>query len=348
MQDYKILVSVPLWHGKMSGVEYHRLHIPFRKQRNVIFHDLIEAITKEYLIENNIKQVWFNRNIAPQTLDPDRLFKLIKSLGITIVCDIDDSWEIPFGHVLHNVTKLQNRMNSNISQIKCSDYVVCTHSVLANKVIKELKYPANRVLIAPNAIDDTEPQYNQPFDYNLTNVFWQGSVTHHHDLKTISKAVNELNIKLNIAGYEPESYFVNKQGKKVYHWDETGKLFNKKQFIHAVPIESYMNAYNGKGLCLIPLENTPFTACKSNLKMLEAGWAKKPVISSGVHPYTTIGKDGKNCLFAYTHKAWVEAISYMLANPNFADDMRHELHQAVKNNYLLKNVNQTRINLIEK
>jgi glycosyltransferase involved in cell wall biosynthesis len=160
--------------------------------------------------------------------------------------------------------------------------------------------------------------------------------------------VNEFNFKLLIAGYDAESHYINKQGEKVNHWDETGKLFNKKQFIHTQPIDSYMNIYQGKGICLIPLENTPFNACKSNLKMLEAGWAKKPVIASGVHPYTTIGKDRKNCLFAYTHKAWVQSISYMLENPNFADDMRIELHEDVKNNYLLENVNQTRINLIEK
>ena len=57
-----------------------------------------------------------------------------------------------------------------------------------------------------------------------------------------------------------------------------------------------MKFYQNKGICLIPLESNKFTACKSNLKMLEAGWAKKPVIVSGVHPYNKLGKDNKNCL----------------------------------------------------
>lgn len=331
-----------------SAVEYHRLYIPFKNIPDVIFCDNIEAITAEYIKDNNITQVWFNRNIAPTTLDPNPLFHLFRRLGVKIICDLDDYWNVGFGHVLYDYMRLSNLTKSSISQIKSSDYVCVTHDYLRNIIIKELNISPHRIIIAPNAIDPLEKQYKQDFEYNIDRLFWQGSVTHHHDLKQMSQALNEMEVKLFIAGYDPSSQIKDKQGKIIYNWDVTGNLFNKKQWIPFMDVENYMTAYDGKGICLIPLEKTKFTQCKSNLKMLEAGWTKKPVIATGIHPYTSIGVDGDNCLFAFTTKAWKMSIKKLLENPNFADDIRFNLHDDVCDNYLIDRVNQTRIDLINK
>ena len=377
----KILVSLPKWNGQYSGVEYHRCFIPFKNIPNVIFTDNIENVKPSFLIENNIGIVWFNRNISPLTLNPDLIYRTLRNMGIKIVCDLDDNWNVGFGHVLYDAMIKHNFKNSNISQIKAADYVCVTHEVLANLVHKELKVSKHRIIIAPNGIDPNEPQYAQEFNYNLKNIFWQGSVTHHHDLKLISEAVSEH--KIFIAGYDPTSHkditdyskidltpngglfddkpwvYALKEYEriehvperlktKIYHWEETGKLFKRKQWIHSLPSNEYMNFYQNKGICLIPLEKNKFTTCKSNLKMLEAGWAKKPVIVSGVHPYTTLGKDGVNCEFAGNKDQWKESIDYLLENPNYADDLRFKLHEDIKEKYLIEKVNQSRINLIEK
>lgn len=367
----------------MSGVEYHRCYIPFKNIPNAIFTDNIEAVSDKFIKDNNIGAVWFNRNIAPLTLNPDLVFRRFKKLGLKIVCDLDDNWNVGFGHVLYGAMIKHNLKNSNVSQIKASDYVCVTHEHLANLVHKELKVSKHRIIIAPNGIDPNEPQYSQEFLYKLDNIFWQGSVTHHHDLKQVSEAINGLNKKIFIAGYDPTSHkdltdyskidlepsghlfddkpwlyfepvykryeFVPESLKtKVFHWEETGKLFNRKQWIHSLPSTEYMNFYQGKGLCLIPLEKNKFTVCKSNLKLLEAGWAKKPVICSGIHPYNVLGKNGVNCEFAYSKEAWMDAIEYILDNPNYADNLRFRLHEDVKANYLIDKVNESRINLINK
>lgn len=373
-----ILVSIP---ENLSGVDYHRLYIPFKNMEGVIFEHHIEGITKKYLQDNNITQVWFNRNISPEFLDPNRLFKIIKSAGCKIVCDIDDYWNMPYGHVLRDVSIRMNLRNSNISQIKHSDYVVCTHSVLADMVIKELGVSKHKLVIAPNAIDPNEPQYNQEFKYNLKNIFWQGSVTHHYDLKLISEAVNTLNEKLFIGGYVKESYKVltdvskmdfspeghifddkpfvyllpylerykyleERHLEKYYHWEEMGKMFNRKQWINEAPVTEYMNFYQDKGICLIPLEKSKFTSCKSNLKMLEAGWAKKPVVVSGVYPYTSLANPS-NCRMAGNTSEWIRSIKYLKENPNAADDLRFKLHEDIKQNYLIDKANQSRLNIIK-
>lgn len=377
-----ILASVPKWNGVVSGVEYHRIFIPFKNVKNVIYTDNIESITAQFLKDNDIGVVWFNRNISPLNLRPDIMFRTLRYMKIKIVIDIDDSWNIPFGHILYKPTVLQNRRNSAISQIKAADYVIVTHNHLKDCIIKELKVRKDRIIVAPNGIDPTEPQYAQEFSYKLDNICWQGSVTHHHDLKLISGAVNELNKKIYIAGYNPEScysltkmedinlepsghYFDDRKwiydlplserwnywedrGTKVYHWEEIGNMFNRKQWIHEMPANEYMNIYQNKGLILIPLESTKFTACKSNIKLLESGWAKKPVIVSHTKPYLPLAKNRVNCETALKKEDWKDSIEYILENPNYADDLRFKLHEDVIENYLIDKVNESRLELISK
>lgn len=330
-------------------MEYHRLYIPFKNLDNVIFCEDIEAVKAKFIKDNNIGVVWFNRNISPKNLNPTPVFTEIKRGGAKIVCDIDDYWNVGFGHVLYDISIRWNLKNSNVSQIKGSDFVTVTHELLRTRVVKELGIAKHKVIIAPNAIDPSEPQYNQSFEYNLENLFWQGSVTHHNDLKQMAGAVNDLERKIYIAGRDPKAYVTDPKTKeKVMVWQATGDLFKKKQWIDYVPTTEYMKFYRNKGVCLIPLERSKFTECKSNLKMLEAGWAMKPVVASGVHPYTTIGRDRRNCLFAYTRQAWREAIKYMLENKSFADDVRYQLNEDVKRDYLINKANEARINLISK
>lgn len=351
-----VLVIAP---HNQSAVDYHRLIIPFKNIDNVIFSDGAEYyntitkesninLTREYLVNNNIGIVWFSRNISPVCLNPDPIYRLIRSLGIKIVIDIDDNPKVDYGSLFHRFRIDTNIQHSEITQIKAADYVCVTHEHLRTIINKEYNYPKDRIIVAANGIDPKETQYNTEFSYKLENVFWQGSVTHHNDLKQLSEALNEMEQKIYIAGYNPESHYIDKQGNKVQHWEETGKLFKFKQWIHSAPVTEYMKFYQNKGICVIPLEKTRFTVCKSNLKMLEAGWAKKPVIASGIHPYNVLGKDGVNCEFAYNKKAWIDSISYILENPNYADDLRFKLHEDVKENFMIDKVNQSRIDLINK
>lgn len=375
-----ILVSVPNIY--QSAVEYHRLVVPFRKIKDKIYHVDIESVNEAYIKQHGINQVWFNRNIAPNYLDADTPFRMFRKAGVKIVCDVDDYWNLPVGHTLHKPMLWMRLKQSYVSQMKAADAVVVTHSHLADIAVRELGINRKRIHVAPNAIDPDEPQYNQTFSYKLENLFWQGSVTHHHDLKTISTAVNELGLKIFIGGYHPDShqdvteynkldlepsghifdhvpfayalpikerlqYFPEHLKKKVYHWEETGKLFNRKQWVTHLPVDEYMNSYQNKGICLIPLEKNKFTSCKSPLKMLEAGWAKKPVIVSGVMPYTLLAKDGYNCLTAYSNNQWKAAITELLESPEFADDLREQLHEDVRENYLIDKVNKVRTDLID-
>lgn len=333
-----IVLSVP--HG-WSGVEYHRLIVPFKNIPNTQMTPSLEGVKSFVYEQQGITQVWFNRNIAHKTYNPEPVFREAKRAGVKLVIDIDDYWNVPFGHVLKEHWSAANVERLYADQIIASDYVVVTHKKLADTIMKELKVSARKIFIAPNAIDPNVEQYNQEFEYNHTNLFWQGSITHQHDLKMVAAAINGIqhDFKLTIAGYDERS-----KDK----WDEIIRMFNVPvNLINATTADKYMNGYDGAGICFIPLENNKFNSHKSNLKLLEAGWAKKPVIVAGIHPYLPLAKNNYNCMLAYVDWSWREGLQYLLDNPSFAENMRHQLHDDVKENYLLPKVNEVRLQLIE-
>lgn len=322
-----------------GGVEYHRLIIPFKNISDTNITPSLDDVSVKALQDNNISQIWFNRNIS-EKYDPLPIFQRAKSAGCKLVIDIDDYWEVPFHHILWNRWRHSNIKNLYADQIKMSDIVVTTHQYLADTIIKELGVPAKRIIIAPNAIDPNEPQYDKDFKYKHKEIFWQGSPTHHNDLKMISEALKEFDVRFNMAGYDER----NKED-----WDKTEALFRggKYKRIYSKPTDKYMEGYNGVGICLIPLENNKFNKHKSNLKLLEAGWAKKPCIVSGIHPYTPLAKDGVNCLTAYNKRTWIEGLDILLNEPNYCDDLRFQLHEDIKENYLIDKINNIRLQLIK-
>lgn len=332
------LVLVPKAWG---GVEYHRLIIPFKNIPDTQITPSFEDVTEKDLKDHNITQVWFNRNLS-EKYDPLPIVAKLKRSGVKMVIDIDDYWNVPFGHVLNKVWKESNLARLYSDQIQIADYVCVTHQKLADTIIRELGVSPKKIIIAPNAIDPNEDQYTKRYIYNLENLFWQGSITHFHDLKQLSQTINnlELDFTFTIAGY-------NKLSNEA--WDKQFELFKigtRLRKIEAKPTYEYMSVYEGMGICLIPLENNKFNTHKSNLKMLEAGWAEKPVIVSGIHPYNTLAKDKVNCLTAYTPKAWDNAIRTLLSNPNQANDIRHRLNEDIKAAYTIDKVNNVRIDLI--
>ena len=81
-------------------------------------------------------------------------------------------------------------------------------------------------------------------------------------------------------------------------------------------------------LFLIPLQDNKFNRMKSELKMIEAGYFKKAVIVSEVHPYTNV-INRKNCLSVGVRQDWTPKIRGLLKNHKWQDDIRFELNELI-------------------
>lgn len=103
-------------------------------------------------------------------------------------------------------------------------------------------------------------------------------------------------------------------------------------------INKYAAAYNELDVSIAPLLDNFFNNCKSQLKLIEAGFMKKALICSNSHPYTIDAKHGKNCLVVAPNKPmeWYYAIRKMVMEPNLKEDLAAQLHEDVKDAYSIE------------
>lgn len=116
------------------------------------------------------------------------------------------------------------------------------------------------------------------------------------------------------------------------------------------PIFTYGTMYNEADIALSPLKsNMKFNQVKSQLKVIESGIHKCPIIASNYGPYTIDVIDGKNGFLideGDTGK-WYEKMKFFVDNPNAVIDMGSSLNELVLEKYTLEKINKKRIDLIK-
>lgn len=125
-------------------------------------------------------------------------------------------------------------------------------------------------------------------------------------------------------------------------------------------IKTYAENYNLFDVSLAPLDDNYFNSCKSELKVIEAGFHKKALISSDVLPYNTILKnkivDGKvtsdgNSLLVSSkrnHKDWAKHMKRLIESPSLIEDLGNSLYETVKVTYSLKKVCEDRVDFLKR
>lgn len=120
-------------------------------------------------------------------------------------------------------------------------------------------------------------------------------------------------------------------------------------------IESYAKGYNEFDVALAPLAENSFNKYKSQLKIIEAGFHKKPIIAQNYGPYTidlisAIEKGGGfnnngNALLvepSKNHKQWSQHVKRLIDNPSLVEDLGEKLYETVKDAYNINNVTKDR------
>ncbi len=120
------------------------------------------------------------------------------------------------------------------------------------------------------------------------------------------------------------------------------------------PIGRYGANYNLFDVSLAPVIPSEFNSYKSQLKIIEAGFHKKPIIASETMPYTidlkNAYKEGKmtsdgNALLVHenkNHKLWAKYMKLLIENPNMIEDLGNKLYETVKDKYSLVTVSKDR------
>ena len=320
---------------------------------------------KEYKVVIFLRQISFNKDVIQPSIDR------LKSLGIKILFDIDDLWDLPKNHYWYDSYIKNNVGTSVTASIKQVDYVTTTTDTFSN-IIQEY----NNVYVIPNCINSDDPQFKiRKIDSHRIRFAWIGGVFHKRDISLMAESIKkiyqskELSNKwqLCLGGFNlnPEYLDIEKNLTANYDFRTTDKtyydyLISQTQYaehisydksyrrLWAKSITSYGELYNETDVCLIPLEDNKFNACKSELKIVEAGTMKKAVIVSNVSPYKQWIKHGVNGLIVNPSRNnidWFVNMRKLILNPNMVQDLSGALHETIKKNFDLDTHNLKRAEL---
>ena len=99
------------------------------------------------------------------------------------------------------------------------------------------------------------------------------------------------------------------------------------------PVENYGGVYNEIDVALVPLRNTKFNRCKSELKLVEAGTMGKAVIVSDVYPYNEVIEHGVNGLLVKSPNDWFMHIRKLTLDKEYRLELAKNLEETIKDKF---------------
>lgn len=272
--------------SRHSGVTYHRLALPLSVMKKE-YCIITDTMTEEMLIEKAINVVVVNRfcELIPLT----DLLKWKAKIGFKLVVDIDDYWELFSQHLSAPTYRSLGVTQVIKNYIKVADVVTTTHNRLRLEIIKINP----NCYILPNALPFDKDQFTATRNVNeLVTIAHTGSITHFPDMRQLKNPIFELSksksfresTRMLLCGW-------NKLNE--WHWKQMGDWFtaNEKlnyKILESMPVDLYMNFYNEADILITPLLDNKFNRLKSNLKALEAGAKRIPIMAMKRAPYDDI------------------------------------------------------------
>jgi processive 1,2-diacylglycerol beta-glucosyltransferase len=257
----------------------------------------------------------------------EKVLRSILSLGIPIVYDLDDSFfDVPT-HL-----SIYYNANKNIPYIKwilnAADLITVSTVELKKSLVKYTNRP---IKIIPNIVD-FESFSSSPRTHNdYINILISGTNTHKRDWAIIEDPIEEA---LKIYGEKINIIF----------FGDTPKRFSNHPSVKSIDFQPNYKKYATQlkeldvHAALVPLEDTKYNQCKSNIKWLEYSSAGIPGAYSKLPPYSgCIEHDRTGLLVNNTSESWFHAIGKLVCNPTERIDLAINARQEVLEKFSLEN-----------
>ena len=117
-----------------------------------------------------------------------------------------------------------------------------------------------------------------------------------------------------------------------------------------LPLTQYGKHYDYCDICLAPLDENMFNYCKSELKIIEAGFKNKVLVAQDYGIYHDLIKNGENGILIPTkdnNKGWHKALKKLILDKNYRDMLAKNLNEFVIKNYTLEIVTKKRVAFYE-
>lgn len=310
---------------------------------------------------------------------------LLKKNNIKLVYDIDDYWVLNSTHLNYSSWKKSNSKDLIENTLKKSDYVTTTTQLFADRIFElnsnvkvlenainineyqwvsenkissdkirflwgggishmpDLKLLKDSFTMFDNDFLDKSQLYLCGFDLRVRTPHGiikgepsSSQWTHFENIFNNSgKWVKNNNYRDYLNKYDDFNYGINNDFRDEFYQRRWTK-----------PILTYGTMYQEADVVLAPLKNNMlFNYYKSQLKVIEAGVYKCPIIASNYGPYTIDIEDGKDGFLIDEGKPslWYEKMKWFIDNPSAIKEMGERLYEKIINKYEMGVINNKRI-----
>lgn len=339
-----------------SGSNYYRLEMPYQhltQHYDVEYAKCNTLNELPYEILRQFDYVVYSREVE-HLMNIDNINLLadqIKKAGCKLVVDIDDYWELSTFHVLKQQYSVLNVPSYIKRSIEVADIVTTTTDLLAEKIAKINK----NVFVIPNAIyPEIYPQFQPNYQYSdKYRIGYMAGVCHWEDVILMQEGIKMLHADSNLAGkYLLKLFGYNdasneyKRFEQVFTDRGNGTAYER---VYATDVYNYALGYNHLDAVVVPLNDNTFNNCKSELKMIEAGFMGKACIVSNIPPYSHLINHNENCIAIdknKNHKEWYKAMRKLINEPDFGKYIAANLERDIKERYHISVVNEQRYNIL--
>lgn len=270
------------------------------------------------------------------------LIRKLKQLGKTIIYETDDAF-----HLLpENHPKAFHRAKAP-AMMECAqlaDVITVSTQALAEEFTVY-----GRVEIIPNMLSpklwQAEPQSISQKTLKNLRIGLVGGSNHRDDFALIQSAIT------TIAAMYPGITWVayGESAVNLLSAIPACACFESYTTNYHYPTHAKRLAQLGLDIALVPLDNTPFNRCISNLKFLEFGFLGVPAVFSNVESYNTTVVDGETGLLVNNSTdSWVKAIQRLIDNPTLRQQIGANAQREVQTNWMLTSQNNGWQSLLDK
>lgn len=242
----------------------------------------------------------------------------MQELGVRVLIETDDNYTVKIPYGKHWTRGMPARGAAVVPSIELHrriagwvDGVIVTTDHLARQYRKLTDAP---VYVCPNQIEPADWDYRATpmpdwYDPNVTYVGVAGSASHLNDMNLVGQALEwaakQRGVEVVLMGLRPRSW-VGRFPFRYVPW--TGD------------ISAYRALQRVLDVGLAPVVETPWSACRSDLKAMEYALSGACPVLSDVTPY--VGwHDGRGCRKARTARDFLRVTQELVNTPR----LRHEL-----------------------
>lgn len=308
----------------LSGINYHRLMTPFlriKEEENIEVHFFQNFNDLKEFDLTKVKNLVGSRRFSVS--DHDAFKSFLVDNDIKLILDNDDYWILPKDNpAREHYEKVES--HDIKKSIRIADEIWTPSAYLAERMKKINPDAVYRII--PNTIHQKEKQWRDSdkdvsVDYKV-RFGYLGANGHQKDLDVMGMTFEDHELYcMNLMDY-PER-------------------LKAKYRMNPVDITQYAQLYKFFDVSLSPLKNSTFNKCKSELKVVEAGFTRTAIIASNVTPYKEVIKHGETGILCSSPKEWKEAVEGMTLNKAWT--LGNNLYEYCKEHYDLSDINKLRV-----